>query len=44
MIEKSDAKEAYIPSLPVIPIPTSASYIIATSLPPSPIHAMRLFV
>ena len=37
-IEKSDAKAAYIPSLPTIPTPTSAAYIIATSFPPSPIE------
>ena len=36
-IEKSLAKAAYFPSLPTIPTPTSAAYIIATSFPPSPI-------
>ena len=29
-----------MPSLPTIPIPISASYIIATSLPPSPTQAI----
>jgi hypothetical protein len=37
--EKSEAKAAYLPSFPSIPIPTSADYIIPTSLPPSPIVA-----
>ena len=36
-IEKSLAKAAYFPSLPIIPTPTSAAWIIATSFPPSPI-------
>jgi len=40
--EKSEARAAYIPSLPTIPSPTSASCIIATSLPPSPTHAILL--
>ena len=35
-MEKSLAKAAYFPSLPTIPTPTSAAWIIATSLPPSP--------
>jgi hypothetical protein len=39
-IEKSEANDAYIPSLPTIPIPTSASRIIPTSLPPSPTPAI----
>lgn len=43
-IEKSAAREAYIPSLPTIPIPTSASWIIATSFPPSPTDAVLRFV
>lgn len=38
-IEKSDAKAAYLPSLPSIPIPTSLDYIIPTSFPPSPTAA-----
>ena len=42
VIEKSEASEAYIPSFPTIPIPTSASKIIPTSLPPSPIAAILL--
>jgi len=44
MIEKSAAKEAYIPSLPTIPKPTSAAWIIATSFPPSPTQATRILV
>lgn len=36
-IEKSAAKAACIPYFPTIPIPTSAAWIIPTSLPPSPI-------
>lgn len=36
-IEKSAAKAACIPSLPTMPIPTSAAWIIPTSFPPSPI-------
>ena len=36
-IEKSLAKAAYFPSLPIMPTPTSAAWIIATSFPPSPI-------
>lgn len=39
---KSEANEACIPSFPSIPIPTSASRIIPTSLPPSPTAAIRL--
>ncbi len=39
---KSDANDAYKPSFPSIPIPTSASKIIPTSLPPSPTAAIRL--
>jgi hypothetical protein len=42
LIEKSEASDAYLPSLPTIPKPTSASWIIATSLPPSPTQAMTL--
>lgn len=37
IIEKSAAKAACIPYLPTIPTPTSAAWIIPTSLPPSPI-------
>jgi len=36
-MEKSAAFEAYFPSFPSIPIPTSDTYIIPTSFPPSPI-------
>ncbi len=36
-IEKSDANAACFPSLPTIPTPTSATWIMPTSLPPSPI-------
>lgn len=43
-IEKSDANAAYFPSLPSIPIPISALYIIPTSLPPSPIQAVIFLV
>ena len=39
-ILKSDASEACMPSLPAMPIPTSASRIIPTSLPPSPTAAI----
>ncbi len=39
MIEKSEASEACFPSLPTIPIPTSADWIMPTSFPPSPIQA-----
>jgi hypothetical protein len=41
-MEKSEARAAYIPSLPSIPIPTSASRIIPTSFPPSPTAAILL--
>lgn len=34
--EKSAAREAFMPSFPIIPIPTFASWIILTSFPPSP--------
>jgi hypothetical protein len=44
IIEKSLAKAAYFPSLPIIPIPTSAAIIIDTSLPPSPIANVTLSV
>ena len=40
MMEKSAAREACIPSFPTIPIPTSPTYIIATSFPPSPTQAI----
>jgi len=43
-IEKSEARAAYLPSLPSIPIPTSAYCIIPTSFPPSPIQAVTFFV
>jgi hypothetical protein len=43
-IEKSAAKDACIPSLPTMPIPTSPTYIIATSFPPSPTQAIFLLV
>lgn len=43
-MEKSLAKAAYLPSLPIIPIPTSAAIIIDTSLPPSPIANVTLLV
>lgn len=36
-IEKSEAKAACLPSLPTIPTPISATWIIPTSFPPSPI-------
>ncbi len=42
VIEKSDANDACIPSFPTMPMPTSASSIIPTSLPPSPTPAIRL--
>jgi hypothetical protein len=35
-IEKSDAKAACLPYLPTIPTPISATWIMPTSLPPSP--------
>lgn len=41
-IEKSEAKDAYLPSFPTIPIPTFASKIIPTSFPPSPTAAVLL--
>ena len=40
--EKSAASEACMPSLPTMPRPTSAFWIMATSLPPSPMHAITL--
>lgn len=43
-MEKSEANEAYLPSFPTIPIPTSASNIMPTSLPPSPTAAVRFLV
>jgi hypothetical protein len=43
-MEKSEASEAYLPSFPTIPIPTLASRIIPTSLPPSPTDAVLFFV
>jgi len=36
-IEKSEASAACIPYFPTIPTPMSASWIIPTSFPPSPI-------
>lgn len=44
LIEKSLANEACLPSLPTIPIPTFASRIIPTSLPPSPTAAVLFWV
>ena len=44
LIEKSEAKAAYLPSLPTIPTPTLAAHIIATSFPPSPIERVILLV
>lgn len=44
VIEKSEANAAYLPSLPSIPIPISAYYIIPTSFPPSPIQATTYLV
>lgn len=38
MIEKSEAIDAYIPSLPLIPTPTLAAFIMPTSFPPSPMQ------
>ena len=35
----SDARAAWLPSLPTMPRPIEASWIIPTSLPPSPIPA-----
>jgi hypothetical protein len=43
-IEKSAAKEAYLPSLPTKPTPTLASSIMPTSFPPSPIARVLFFV
>ena len=40
LIEKSEARAAYSPSLPSIPMPTSDSIIMPTSFPPSPIEAI----
>lgn len=36
-IAKSEYELAWVPSLPIIPMPTWADYIILTSLAPSPI-------
>lgn len=44
IIEKSAASDAYIPSLPTMPIPTSDYKIIPTSLPPSPTAAILLLL
>jgi hypothetical protein len=44
LILKSDANDAYLPSLPTIPIPTLASMIMPTSLPPSPTEAVLFLV
>jgi hypothetical protein len=41
-IEKSEAKAAWFPYLPTIPMPTLLICIIPTSLPPSPIAATVL--
>ena len=43
LIEKSAAKAACIPSLPTIPTPTSAAWIIPTSFPPSPMPKTAYF-
>ncbi len=44
LIEKSEANDAYIPSLPSIPIPILEDYNIPTSFPPSPIpQTVHLF-
>ena len=43
-IEKSDANAACFPYLPTIPTPISATWIIPTSLPPSPIPRTILLV
>lgn len=42
-IEKSAANAACLPYFPTIPIPTSASWIIPTSFPPSPIPKTAYF-
>ncbi len=43
-MEKSAAKLAWRPSLPTMPTPTSAAWIIDTSLPPSPMQHTRFRV
>eukprot|EP00961_Rhodomonas_salina_P253669 3428271-Rhodomonas_salina.1 len=42
-IEKSEDRDACMPSFPMIPTPTSAERIIGTSFPPSPIASEILF-
>ena len=44
VMEKSEARAAYLPSFPSIPSPTSACKIIPTSLPPSPMPATTFLV
>ncbi len=44
VMEKSAARDACLPSLPTIPSPTSAAWIIDTSLPPSPMQQTRFLV
>jgi hypothetical protein len=41
MMEKSAASDACLPSLPTMPTPTSAAWIMLTSLPPSPMQHTR---
>jgi hypothetical protein len=42
-MEKSAARAAWLPYFPTIPTPTSAAWIIPTSLPPSPIPRTAYF-
>ncbi len=42
LIETSDAKAAWLPYFPTIPKPIEANCIIPTSLPPSPIPALKI--
>ena len=42
-IAKSALLTACLPSFPMMPTPTSAAWIIATSLAPSPTESMRLW-
>lgn len=45
IIEKSDAIDACMPSLPLMPTPTLAALIIPTSFPPSPMqHTILLYL
>lgn len=41
-IETSDAKAAWLPSLPTMPKPIDANWIMPTSLPPSPMPALLI--